>query len=132
LDLSPAAIANAVLRLSIPPQSSVNQTWPAERVERLKELLAAGKDYRTIAGELGCSRSAVAGKVDRLGLDRGGAPISTFEERVGWERVVAKGCAWIEGDPKRADWRWCGAPREAGTSWCARHLRRAYGGIPLL
>ena len=100
-----------------------NQPWPPERVTRLLALLDAGMDYRAISAELGCSKNAVSGKVSRLGLDR--QPASTLEKRLNWERVEAKGCRWVEGDPRK-DWHWCGAPQEAGKPYCADHLRRAW------
>lgn len=43
-------------------------TWTAENVETLKSLWAQGESAGTIARRLGCSRSAVIGKKDRLGL----------------------------------------------------------------
>jgi hypothetical protein len=107
---------------------TTNIPWPAERTKRLRELLAAGLGYRAIARELECSRSAVAGKAARLGLNREPATPS-LDERLRWDRVTATGCRWVEGDP-RTEWRWCGAPQKAGTAWCAQHLKRAYGTRP--
>jgi GcrA cell cycle regulator len=105
-----------------------NTPWPTECCERLKTLLATGMDYRAIATELGVTRNAVTGKIARLGLERpdAGPPPPSFEQ----DRVVAKGCVWVEGDPRQPDWRWCGAEREPGTAWCAEHRRRAYGAKP--
>ena len=99
-----------------------NEPWPAERVERLRTLLDAGLDYRTIGVALGCSKNAVSGKVTRLGLAR--APVPSLDDRLNWGRVVATGCRWIERDP-RGDWHWCGARQEIGRPYCAEHMRRA-------
>jgi GcrA cell cycle regulator len=45
-------------------------TWPPERVEQLKSLFAAGLSCSRIANEIGVTRNAVIGKVNRLGLSR--------------------------------------------------------------
>lgn len=42
--------------------------WDPERVEALKRLAASGATFSEAAAFLGCSRGAVAGKADRLGL----------------------------------------------------------------
>jgi hypothetical protein len=42
--------------------------WTDERVAQMKALHDAGRSYRQIAAELGCSRNAVSGKADRLNL----------------------------------------------------------------
>jgi hypothetical protein len=101
-----------------------NKPWPAERVERLRVLFAAGPDYRAIGAELDCSKNAVSGKLARLGLDRQ-PEFPTFEQRVGWEQVIAKGCRWVEGDP-RGEWHWCGVPQEPHESYCHEHRLRAW------
>jgi GcrA cell cycle regulator len=45
-------------------------TWTDERFERLKNLFEAGLTCREIADELGVSRNAVIGKLNRLNLTR--------------------------------------------------------------
>lgn len=45
-----------------------NTDWTDERVARLRELYAKGSSYQEIADDLGTTRNAVGGKVDRLGL----------------------------------------------------------------
>lgn len=42
--------------------------WTAERIALLKRLRDDGASYAAIAAQLGISRGAVSGKVDRLGL----------------------------------------------------------------
>lgn len=42
--------------------------WTDERVARLKELHAAGVTYEAIGREFGVTRSAISGKVRRLGM----------------------------------------------------------------
>ena len=45
-------------------------TWTDERVERLKSGFAAGWSCRQIADDIGASRNAVIGKLNRLNLTR--------------------------------------------------------------
>ena len=49
---------------------SVGRTWTAERIEQLKSGFAAGLSCSQIADELGVSRNAVIGKLNRLRLSR--------------------------------------------------------------
>jgi GcrA cell cycle regulator len=44
--------------------------WNAVTVRHLRELWTSGQSAGQIAQRLGCSRSAVAGKLQRLGLHR--------------------------------------------------------------
>src|SRR5262245_36609373 len=46
-------------------------TWTTERVAMLRSCLSAGLSCAQIAGEIGVSRNAVIGKINRLGLSRG-------------------------------------------------------------
>jgi len=47
----------------------MNFVWTDESIARLKDLVAAGESYAAIAKDLGApSRSAIAGKVLRLGI----------------------------------------------------------------
>ena len=50
--------------------TSRGATWSAERVEQLKSCFDAGLTCSQIAGEIGVSRNAVIGKMNRLGLSR--------------------------------------------------------------
>jgi GcrA cell cycle regulator len=45
--------------------------WNPKNIELLKNLWMAGHSAGQIAVQLDCSRSAVSGKVTRLGLKRG-------------------------------------------------------------
>jgi GcrA cell cycle regulator len=45
-------------------------TWTSERIELLKRCLHAGLSCGQIAREIGVSRNAVIGKINRLGLSR--------------------------------------------------------------
>lgn len=45
-----------------------NTGWTAERLDTLKRLFTAGASQQEIANELGVTRNAIAGKIDRLGL----------------------------------------------------------------
>ena len=49
-------------------------TWTAERIAQLKSGFGAGLSCSQIANEIGVSRNAVIGKLNRLGLSRGRNP----------------------------------------------------------
>jgi GcrA cell cycle regulator len=51
--------------------SSRNMTWTTERVAMLRSCVGAGLSCAQIANEIGVSRNAVIGKINRLGLSRG-------------------------------------------------------------
>jgi GcrA cell cycle regulator len=53
---------------------NLRDTWTAERVARLKSGVNAGLSCAQIANEIGVSRNAVIGKINRLGLSRGRNP----------------------------------------------------------
>lgn len=46
------------------------ETWNSERIEQLKRCFQAGLSSSQIAREMGVTRNAVIGKVNRLGLSR--------------------------------------------------------------
>jgi GcrA cell cycle regulator len=56
-------------------------TWTSERVEQLRQCISAGMTCAEIAREIGVSRNAVIGKLNRLGLSRGRAPAAARPER---------------------------------------------------
>jgi GcrA cell cycle regulator len=58
-----------------------NRTWTTERVEQLRHYVGAGYTCAEIAREIGVSRNAVIGKLNRLGLSRGRAPAAPRPER---------------------------------------------------
>jgi GcrA cell cycle regulator len=49
-------------------------SWDAKDVALFKELWAVGQSASQIARRLGCSRNAVCGRLNRLGLKRGHKP----------------------------------------------------------
>lgn len=53
---------------------NLNMTWNAERIALLRDYVTAGLSCRQIADEIGVSRNAVIGKLNRLGLSRGRNP----------------------------------------------------------
>ena len=61
--------------------SQTSRTWTTERVEQLRHCVGAGLTCAQIAREIGVSRNAVIGKLNRLGLSRGRAPAAARPER---------------------------------------------------
>ncbi len=50
------------------------ETWTPQRVDQLRNCVAAGLTCRQIAAEIGVTRNAVIGKINRLGLSSGRPP----------------------------------------------------------
>jgi GcrA cell cycle regulator len=57
------------------------RTWTAERVNQLKSHFEAGLSCSQIADEIGVSRNAVIGKINRMRLSRFGAVIAKPRQR---------------------------------------------------
>lgn len=57
------------------------EAWTSERVEQLKSCFNAGLSCSQIAGEIGATRNAVIGKLNRLGLTRSREAIASARER---------------------------------------------------
>ena len=62
-------MTSAVSRRIVSPMS-----WDAKNVALLKKLWAEGQSAEQVARRLGCSRNAVCGRLNRLGLKRGHKP----------------------------------------------------------
>jgi GcrA cell cycle regulator len=69
-------------------------TWTSERVEQLKGCIRAGLTCSQIAAEIGVTRNAVIGKMNRLGLSGPKAATLTLPR--------ARGSEWEGVEPKRA------------------------------
>jgi GcrA cell cycle regulator len=119
--------------------------WTAERVETIKSLWGTGLSAAQIASRLGASlsRSAVLGKVHRLGLPRATEPRRTLGRPavtskpatpkaetppaglflgVKMENLTRTHCRYPEGDPV-IDITFCGQPRDGASSYCAHHRK---------
>lgn len=131
--------------------------WTEDRVGRLKTLWLEGRSAAQIAGDLdhGITRSAVLGKVHRLGLSAGRArsrasvaprpsplrsrrahsaaairaaaePVSTPAHGLATLLSVRRcECRWPYGDPKGLEFSLCGQPVARG-AFCGPHAAVAY------
>jgi len=131
--------------------------WTEDRIGRLKALWLEGRTAEQIASDLahGVTRSAVLGKVYRMGLSAGRAarenttrapvrrtkaagpslrsapePAQGAPERVpeGLATLLSVGrdqCRWPCGDPKAATLSLCGRPVGRG-AFCGAHAALAY------
>ncbi len=111
--------------------------WTEDKVKQLKKLWAKGKSTVEIAKELGISKNSVVGKVHRLGLNNRPSPIKKKAITVKSVRKAPKGkctlmdlklttCHWPVGDPKDADFHFCGEQTVTGKPYCAEHCKLAY------
>ncbi|MBM3532392.1 MAG: global cell cycle regulator GcrA-like protein [Alphaproteobacteria bacterium] len=120
------------------------RVWTDETREQVRTLFTqGGLSYGQISQRLGMSRDVVAGLVNRMnltGLGRnpahGGhkkrklavepheAPFKTASDSlIDLGRAC---CAWPIGDPKGADFRFCGTPTDGRSPYCLAHREKAY------
>lgn len=171
--MSDIAFAREVPAALVPPGKRPD-AWSDERVEKLKGLASAHESCANIAAELnslpgpGITRSAVIGKLHRLGLSTGNGkgdhrgprrerkskdnltrktrldelfdadeatelPPEQSEHAMTFVEAMATDnrCRYPIGNPLDLDaFRFCGAPKKNGCSYCAPHFRfthkRAY------
>ncbi len=105
-------------------------SWTPERYRELARLWDDGLTGGEIAARLGVSRNAVLAKARRLNLKIRESPLTAaasaarrkHAERRPEGKPPPEGCRYVLGDPPER-WRYCGAPRVAGRSYCAAHLR---------
>ena len=116
--------------------SPVVSVWDEERLGQLTKLWAEGLSITQIGLRIGVSRNAVVGKVHRMGLPKRQSPIARsdkpFEPKrrrlpalslAEWDR---SSCSWPIGDPKEADFKFCGEKALDGRPYCREHCNIAY------
>ena len=113
-------------------------TWTTEKIKQLKKLWSKGKSTVEIGRELGISKNAVVGKVHRLELNARPSPIKkeavkkTVKKKVQKQENVSlldlklNSCRWPIGDPKDADFHFCGKDTVTGKPYCSEHCKIAY------
>lgn len=126
--------------------------WTDEQVEELKRLWNEGLTTGDIGKALGVSKNAVVGKAHRLGLNGRPSPIRRDEEESAAPELPLKqakadkpkadkkqpeklftvndlthsSCRWPIGDPKDADFHFCGKEAMPDKPYCAEHAAIAY------
>jgi GcrA cell cycle regulator len=123
--------------------------WNADQLATLRSMWLAGYSGTAIGAVLGISRSAVLGKISRLGLlraKRGKRPIRNKPPRnakpkfpflarikrvrpkpagpVHFAQLAAHHCRWMPGEPQTQ--MYCGQTRISGSSYCAFHTRLSW------
>ncbi len=113
--------------------------WTTEKIKQLKKLWNKGKSTVEIGKELGISKNAVVGKVHRLELEARPSPIKKpvkttrpkktepeSKTHIGLLDLKMNSCRWPIGDPKDADFHFCGATTSTGKPYCPEHCKIAY------
>ncbi len=122
-------------------------TWTPEKIKSLKKLWQKGKSTVEIGKALGISKNAVVGKVHRLELAARPSPIKVNPAKAAAKATPAKptkstgkkknevvtlmdlkltSCRWPIGDPKDANFHFCGKTTQTGKSYCPEHCKVAY------
>jgi hypothetical protein len=99
--------------------------WTPERHERMLELLKDGLSTAAIARELGTTKNAVIGRLDRKGIKQRVPEPPTLAERLPPPPPDRGGCRWIHDNTRYEWWSYCGEPVARG-SYCAVHAKRVY------
>lgn len=123
--------------------------WTDEQVEELKRLWNEGLTTGDIGKALGVSKNAVVGKAHRLGLNSRPSPIRRDDDETAAPELPLKpvktekvkkpaeklftvndlthsSCRWPVGDPKDADFHFCGKEALPDKPYCAEHAAIAY------
>ena len=110
-------------------------TWTTEKIKQLKKLWSKGKSTVEIGRELGISKNAVVGKVHRLELNARPSPIKketvkktvkkkeVKQENISLMDLKMNSCRWPIGDPKDADFHFCGKDTVTGKPYCSEHCK---------
>ena len=118
--------------------AQMQSPWTPERVELLREMVAARCSAREIALRLQCGRGAVTGKCTRIGLQlrgkRGGARVRTRVRVESIEPAEPRALPLIELGPGECKWPitagpphlFCGVHTSENRVYCAWHCARAY------
>jgi GcrA cell cycle regulator len=103
-------------------------SWTDERIEQLRSLWSKGVSASEIAEILGdVTRNAVIGKAHRLGLSGRPSPIKKKPTKGATIlSLTERMCKWPHGDPKHADFHFCGKSALQGLPYCAEHAALAY------
>ena len=131
--------------------------WTEEVINQLKQMWNEGKSTGEIGKILGVSKNAVVGKAHRLGLESRPSPIKRSEnvesgeskkketkpkpkkaaepkkekkkDGVSLLELTSASCRWPIGDPKDADFHFCGKEVVPGKNYCEKHMAEAFVGI---
>ncbi len=116
-------------------------SWTPEGITRLKQLWSEGLTATAIGSVLKISKNAVIGKAHRLELTPRQSPIlrapSPRDTKAGPTKkkapviftmadLTAQTCRWPSGDPKHADFQFCGRKAEQGKPYCPHHCSIGY------
>ena len=111
--------------------------WTDDKIKKLKKMWSAGKATTEIAKSLGMSKNSIIGKVHRLDLPARPSPIKSepkvqkkaAPKKSGFVRLIdlkINTCRWPIGDPKDADFHFCGEATVTGKPYCLEHCQEAY------
>ncbi|MBL8689604.1 MAG: hypothetical protein JNL04_10915 [Rhodospirillaceae bacterium] len=119
------------------------RVWTDETREQVRHLFVDdGLSYGQISQRLNMSRDVIAGLVNRMKLTGQGKNAAHGGHRKRKPREAAAAplkaatqslidlgracCAWPIGDPRNADFRFCGTPTDDRGPYCIEHRQKAY------
>jgi len=111
-------------------RDSVARTWTEDEVATVLELIADGESYAAIGRRLGRSTGSVHSKAFQRGLSarqaRSRPPMAASHAGPALLAAPPRGCLWGIGETVDPAFHFCGAPRQAGRSYCADHHRLSW------
>lgn len=107
------------------PNANGDSFWTDEKIAELTDLWEEGVPTAGIGRRIGTTKSAVIGKVHRIGLT---PRIITEkpEPRPSAFQFTGPACMWPSGHPSDDDFRFCGDRPMAGKPYCEHHSALAY------
>lgn len=102
------------------------------RNSRIVDLCRDHPDWsaRLVAMVAGCTRNAVIGVLHRAHVTllpkHRGFETRRFAAQLAKARAALDGCRYPHGDPRAADFRYCRAKPQPGSSYCPEHHARCY------
>lgn len=105
--------------------------WTEKNIERLKELHSQGMTFTQIGAILGCTKNAVAGKINRLGLSKkvNANHGKRAKQWVPYSEIAGtKRCQFPHNmnQTEKGSKLWCGNPAMAGEAYCEEHYNMVY------
>jgi len=131
-------------------KSSNMAKWNGQLDDILRAYHAEGFSFTIIGEKMGMSRSAIAGRCNRLGLFRGDPPIHSRQPKkrvrifkfpvpkrpelsepdVGAVEAILstspRTCRYPIGDPKESNFRFCSKDKSVDQSYCEEHQNLVY------
>lgn len=125
--LSRSAVLGKVRRLKLKARQSPTTTLQ-ERSAAGRALAAAQRGTKPIGRPRKITVDTSAFEADPLPEEELGNDVTSFLGVTRDKYRLSQHCSYGLGDPRAANFRFCGDPLHAGSHWCERHYHLVYPG----